>query len=143
MSTLASASCLTFFCFVLSVCPDHIPSFVQTPTGLRSPPPMNMRGHSGSGAGSVSPRGGHSMRGTGQNPWGGSGEIRGAPQQPGRPVGGGGGAAPPAAPAEAGAGRQAGGGGLMSFIFGGGGQERQTRPTPQMVKLPQVGFPEE
>lgn len=127
------------FCFVLSVYTDYIPSFVQTPTGMRSPPPMNMRGPSGSGASSVSPRGGHSMRGTGQNSWGGSGEVRGAPQQPGRPVGGGGGAAPPT---EVGGGRQPGGGGLMSFIFGGGGQERQTRPTPQMVKLPQVEFPE-
>lgn len=32
-----------------------------------------------------------------------------------------------------------GGGGLMSFIFGGGNQDRQGRPSPQMVKLPQVG----
>lgn len=75
------------------------------------------------------------MRGAGQPPWAGSGEIRGAPQQQGRPVGGGG---APATPGEVGGQRQGGGGGLMSFIFGGGGQEKQARQTPQMVKLPQV-----
>lgn len=129
-------------------------SGVETPTGVRSPPPSsNVRGGNTVAAmGSISPPRNIAQRTAGQQQqqqhqqqqaWVGQGDGRGQAtpqqqqQQQARHGGGDGSRHNHDGSRHNNQQGGGGGGGLMSFIFGGGPQQQHSRQPPQMVKLPQ------